>query len=299
MYTAGIFTERPVRVQLFVFLLLILMGTFFSSFLGIGLFYLFYGTSEDMSQYPDMLRFVQLLSVSGTFLFPALAMSWLCSHNPKEYLSLKKRPGIELFILSAVSLILIMPLINLADILNKQMVFPEFLGGIEDWMRMKEESAERFTQLLLADNDFISVLYNLVVIAVFAAVGEEFFFRGALQRVFEKWNINHHLVIWLVAVLFSAFHLQFYGFITRLLLGAFLGYLLHWTGSICIPVFVHFLNNAVVVIIMSNEKLNRNDYLSGEIYKEKTILYLLFTVVSFALFLVIVRMLQKKGKSRI
>jgi membrane protease YdiL (CAAX protease family) len=54
-----------------------------------------------------------------------------------------------------------------------------------------------------------------------------------------------HVTIWTVAVLFSAIHLQFFGFVPRLLLGAWFGYLLWWTGSIWVPVLAHFTNNAL------------------------------------------------------
>jgi uncharacterized protein len=50
-------------------------------------------------------------------------------------------------------------------------------------------------------------------------------------------------------LLFSALHLQFYGFFGRLLLGMMLGYLFVWTRSLWVPVIVHFLNNAIAVVI--------------------------------------------------
>ena len=49
-------------------------------------------------------------------------------------------------------------------------------------------------------------------------------------------------------MLFSAMHMQFFGFFPRMLLGALFGYLLVWTGSLWVPVFAHFFNNASAVI---------------------------------------------------
>src|SRR5690606_8788842 len=78
---------------------------------------------------------------------------------------------------------------------------------------------------------------------------EELFFRGFLQNTFlKKWQ-NKHLAIWVTAILFSAMHLQFFGFIPRMILGAFFGYLMVFTGSIWAPIIGHLTNNGLAVII--------------------------------------------------
>ena len=59
---------------------------------------------------------------------------------------------------------------------------------------------------------------------------------------------SSHIAVWGVAILFSAVHFQFYGFLPRMLIGAYLGYLLVWTGSLWVPVLAHFTNNAFAVI---------------------------------------------------
>ena len=48
--------------------------------------------------------------------------------------------------------------------------------------------------------------------------------------------------------MFSAIHMQFYGFIPRMLLGALFGYALKWSGSLWLPILMHFTNNALAVI---------------------------------------------------
>ena len=79
--------------------------------------------------------------------------------------------------------------------------------------------------------------------------GEEMVFRGVLQQVVQGKSRRAHWAIWTCAFLFSAIHLQFYGFFPRLLLGAFFGYLLVWSRNLWLPIFGHFLNNSMVVCI--------------------------------------------------
>ena len=57
-----------------------------------------------------------------------------------------------------------------------------------------------------------------------------------------------HIAIWVTAFVFSAIHVQFSGFIPRMLMGAMFGYVLVWTGSLWVPVVMHFINNGIAVV---------------------------------------------------
>src|SRR5690606_26747624 len=93
------------------------------------------------------------------------------------------------------------------------------------------------------------LLLNIFVMALLPAIAEEFYFRGTLLHILNRVFRNDHLSVWLVAIIFSAIHLQFYGFFPRVLLGAFFGYMLIWTKNIWIPAFAHFVNNATVTVL--------------------------------------------------
>ena len=187
--------------------------------------------------------------------------------------------------MTALSIFLLSPTISLLGLLNQQMELPSFLAPVEAWMREQEASAEAITQMLLAGDGVITLLFNLLVIALMAGITEEFFFRAALQRVIGGWMRSPHLIIWCAAILFSAFHLQFFGFLPRMLLGAYFGYLLYWTRNIWIPVFAHFTNNAVAVITLSDDQLKANEFITGEVTAPNLLPYTLFAVVMLLLFI--------------
>jgi membrane protease YdiL (CAAX protease family) len=140
------------------------------------------------------------------------------------------------------------PLVEWTFALNKQMVLPEFLQGLQEWMQNKEEELNRITKQLLRMNNSADLLVNLVMIAALPAIGEELIFRGCFQNIFSRWTGSYHWGIWLAAILFSTIHVQFYGFIPRMLLGALFGYLFYWGRSIWLPILAHFVNNAAAVI---------------------------------------------------
>ncbi len=284
MFLKGIYAGKPAIFQLILLLLLILAGAVFSSMFAMGLFYLSYGLHADITQYPDMMRLLQLISAIGTFLFPALALAWLCSSNPKEYLSIGKMPKGHVLLLTFLCVFLLTPSISLTGLLNKQMELPSFMEPIESWMRSQEETAEQLTLKLLAGGGIITLFFNLIVIAVAAGITEEFLFRGALQRIIGNWTHYHHIIIWSAAIIFSAFHMQFFGFLPRMLLGAYFGYLLYWTRNIWIPVFAHFVNNAFAVIAMSDTQLKDNEFITGDISTQNLLPYTIVAIVALFFF---------------
>ncbi len=114
-----------------------------------------------------------------------------------------------------------------------------------------EERASGLIQLFLSDDSGIPGIAIFLAIALVPAVCEEFAFRGALQPLLGRAFRNPHLAIWVTAVLFSAIHLQLYGFLPRVLLGAMLGYLAFWSGSLWPALAAHFINNATGIVLYS------------------------------------------------
>lgn len=133
---------------------------------------------------------------------------------------------------------------------NANIKLPEFMSGFESWATDLEESMADITKYLTNFESTGYFLLTLIIIAVIPGVGEEILFRGYLQNIFRKMIKNDHVAIWLAAILFSAIHFQFYGFLPRMLLGALFGYLYLWTGNLLIPIIAHFLNNSISLLAL-------------------------------------------------
>jgi membrane protease YdiL (CAAX protease family) len=241
-------------------------------------------TSRPVDASVGMLRLAQLVSSVLVFLLPSLFTAWLCSERPGEFLHLRGWPKIRLLGQVALSVVLISPTISLSSDLNMQLQLPDFMAPLEARMREMEDRAAEFIGQMTDEKGLSALLANLTVMALFAAVTEEFLFRGALFALLRKVIRNPHAAIWLTAVIFSAIHLQFYGFLPRLLLGAYLGYLLHWTKNLWIPVFAHFLNNATVVVVQSNDTLRENPCLTEPLAPDDRGWFSALAAVTFLLF---------------
>lgn len=207
----------------------------------------------------DALKWVQLIQTTALFLLPPLLMAFLWTKQPLEWLKLKTETrDARGYGLWAIFLMLMaLPAINLVGYFNQQMSLPAFLEPLEQWMKTSEESAALLTEQFLNVTTYGGLIINILLMALLPAVAEELTFRGVLQRLFQtkgnevirqKGN-RVHIAIWCSAILFSAIHMQFYGFLPRMLMGALFGYALVWTGSLWIPILMHFTNNAMAVIL--------------------------------------------------
>ena len=204
----------------------------------------------------EALKWVQLIQTAALFLLPPFLMAFLWAKQPLEWLKLKSETrGYGLW---AIFLMLMaLPAINLVGYFNQQMSLPAFLEPLEQWMKTAEANAAHLTEQFLSVTTFDGLIINILLMALLPAVAEELTFRGVLQRLIQTQTneaINRegkrvHLAIWCSAILFSAIHMQFYGFLPRMLMGALFGYALVWTGSLWIPILMHFTNNAMAVIL--------------------------------------------------
>jgi len=197
-----------------------------------------------------MLKYFQVVQSIGVFIVPPFILGWLFHGKIAEYLSLNKNISLASVLLVLVLSFAASPFINFIGELNANMQLPEWLSGVENWMRDTEEKAAELTEAFLKVETIGGLIFNIFMIAFLPAIGEELLFRGVIQRIFTNWSRNQHWGIWISAILFSALHMQFYGFIPRVFLGVLFGYLLVWSGSIWLPIIAHFINNAVAVVAM-------------------------------------------------
>ncbi len=195
-----------------------------------------------------VLKYFQVVQSFGLFIVPPIILGWLFYGKISEYLFLNKSFNLASVLLVLAMMFFAAPFINFVGELNANMTFPNWLSGVEQWMKNAEENAEVLTKAFLKVDTTGGLLFNIFMIAMLPAIGEELLFRGVIQRIFTNWTRSNNWGIWISAILFSALHMQFYGFVPRMLLGVLFGYLLIWSGSIWLPIIAHFLNNAIAVI---------------------------------------------------
>lgn len=202
-----------------------------------------------MGQTTASLRMSQVIQAVLLFICPPVITAVIACRRPAQLLLLQRPGALINYVMVLVTLVVALPWMNYLVALNESLSLPEALAPLERAMKMMEDASAGTVNLILGGDTVGDLIMGLLVVAVAAGVGEEFFFRGGLQQLLLTGPFKRypHVAIWSTAVVFSAIHFQFYGFIPRLLLGAFLGYLAWWSGTIWLPVVAHTLNNAMVV----------------------------------------------------
>ena len=181
---------------------------------------------------------------------PAILIVTWTNSRPLKYLKVLNEKGIgRKIIFTLLIFIFSYVFASFLTLWNKGIVLPEWMSGVEETMRTMEDAALESTNLLLSGKSLSSLFLNIIVIAGLAAISEELFFRGAMQQFIQEKFKNEHVSVWLTAIIFSVIHFQFYGFFPRLFLGAILGYLFLYTRNLWIPIILHFLNNATVIVV--------------------------------------------------
>lgn len=194
------------------------------------------------------MRIAAILQDILMFIVPAIATAVVVSRLPAALLCIGGRMPWSSLLMAALTLVAGVPLLNQVVAWNEAIKFPESMAVIEQALRASEETARASIDMLIKGHGIPSLIISILIVGVAAGFSEELFFRGTLQRLLTTGRINHHVAIWVTAFAFSALHMQFFGFFGRLLLGAYMGYLLYWTRSLWVPIIIHALNNTIYII---------------------------------------------------
>ncbi|MCB0804613.1 MAG: CPBP family intramembrane metalloprotease [Bacteroidales bacterium] len=250
--------DKSFFLKIAVLFLLIAVFLLLTMVIGIVVALPFYGPGvvfnlAEMNNLDDpstvgLLKFFQVVNQLGVFILPPIAFAWLVNRQPLSYLKLGVRFRKDHLILSVMLIFISIPAINMLVVWNEQMDLPDFMNGIENWMRQSEDQTKHLTDAFLNVKTAGGLIVNLLIIAMMAAIGEELLFRGVVLRLLDEKLKNVHLAILISAVLFSSLHMQFYGFIPRTAIGILFGYMYVWTGSLWIPIILHFVFNGTSVV---------------------------------------------------
>jgi uncharacterized protein len=209
----------------------------------------------------NLLKWLQLLASIFTFVFPVFVLALVIRQERLKFFNLHRHINYIQASNVMILFVVTIPLVSVSAILNQYIMDLPFLADFKLANLAKEKALNDLIQSFFADKSMGGLITNLIVVALSAAVTEEIFFRGTLQRLFHENIKSIHITVWLTAIIFSAFHMQFSGFLPRTILGALLGYVYIYTGNLWLPIIGHFINNGLAVVgnHFNIEQLNEVD----------------------------------------
>lgn len=300
-------SERNPWVSLLLIMLFAVAGLFIFQFLSLALIIPFVDYSlEELGfvitnpmAYPGFrtaLVFIQGVTSIGAFVVaPLYYISRFEERNFSAYFNNK---GLALFpAMLTAALVLVFMVVNSIFIeWNLNITFPDFMADFGEWARVKEDELQRITEFITSFEDTSYFVLVIFVVAIIPAVGEELLFRGLIQKSFTQITGNVHIAIWTAAILFSAFHMQFFGFVPRLLLGAFFGYLYAFSGNLFYAMLAHFVNNGftLFMVYLYQQEVTQFDIENTESISWNTVF--IFLIIGTVLFIAFRNQFSNRNK---
>ena len=240
----------------------------------------------------NALKFLQLFTSVGIFIVPPLLFAYFTGFQ----LQLSQKINRQTVLLAIAIMLITNPFVAYLMQWNQSLVLPDFLETVQRWMEVSEQKAMQLTEAFLAMNSMGDLFINLFLIALIPAIGEELLFRGVLQQLFAKWTGKIHLAIFISAFLFSAIHMQFFGFLPRLVLGLILGYMFYWSKNLWLPILAHFTNNALAILFTYHFVADKVqiDFLNEEIPVNFSGAFISFLAVALLMYLLYKKSIIKK-----
>jgi len=275
--------------KLLIFILLLVFGLVFSSVLAA-----FFMLSGDGMNDITNVQIGQVISQVFGFMLPPILYVMAVKKEPFKYLGFKKLQPWSL--LGIVAIFTIIPFLAMVTEWNDNVSLPESMASLEQKLRYIQEVANDTTERFMTEGSLFS---GLLIVAALAAISEELLFRSVIQKAFVKLCKNAHVGIILTAIVFSAFHGDFFGFVPRFILGLMLGYMFYLSGSIFPSMLMHFVNNGTIVMLYY---LNKKEVINVDIetfgLTDNVLVIILSLVTTVAIFIACNRFRNKEADAR-
>ncbi len=198
---------------------------------------------------------IRLMTMAGQILFillPALVFSRFFYSDVTKFLRIKIPNWKEVLLFTIGIAILTVLLQNYLYIQN---YFIDQLANsvpliktIKELLDTLNAYVEKTYGSLLKANSVYEGILIVFVVAIVPALSEEAMFRGLVQRSFEM-KMKPFYAALITAIFFGVNHFNPYGLIPLILLGLYFGFAAYMSGSIIVPIILHFLNNFTAVML--------------------------------------------------
>ena len=248
----------PGRIAL-AFIFIILISTFLFGALGLLLAtQVFQATTS-----PEAIRMLQALNSLGLFLVPPLVLAYWTQSDPKSFLGLNFPSSIPtLQVLGLICLCIgAFFVIDALSFVNTA-ILPETAWVAN--LKAQENLVQNTIGQLLANMTPWTLVLNTLIMVLIPALGEELFFRGSVQSLLSS-RFTSHTAILIAALFFGAGHIQPLSFLPIFFMGIIFGYARLWTGTLWVPIALHFINNgyALASAYLNEGVLNTENTMVG------------------------------------
>lgn len=187
----------------------------------------------------------------GTFLIPSILFLIIIKSIPINYLIPEKNDWFKLVIYFFI-------LLGIAQIL---LVISTYIGydflplSTQDFLRNQQDFNTKIQEGFITES-FYGFLFNIILLAVIPALGEELFFRGILQKICIGLFKNNTAGIIITSLIFGILHFQIDNLLSIIFASLLLGYIYEFSNNIFLTILLHFGFNSFSLLCMQTIKWN-------------------------------------------
>ena len=181
----------------------------------------------------------------GTFLIPSILFLIIIRSMTINYVIPKREDWVKLIIYFFI-------LIGLAQIL---LVISTYIGydflplSTQDFLKNQQDFNTKIQEGFITDS-FSGFLFNIILLAIIPAVGEELFFRGIIQEICIGLFKNNSAGIIITSLIFGILHFQIDNLLSIIFASLLLGYIYNFSNNIFLTILLHFGFNSFSLICM-------------------------------------------------
>lgn len=193
----------------------------------------------------------EILSSLSIFILPALLISFAYATKLFDFLKLSKKPKLRDILISTLLVFAANTFLGYLIELNS---FISLSEGLSTKLQNLQELAKQAQSFFLDFQNGGEFIIVFLVLAILPALAEELYFRGLLMGLLRDIKLSGFWLVLIPALLFAMMHLQFYYLLPLLFMGALLGYVFYRTKNLWVSMYMHLLNNGMIVLITLNNK---------------------------------------------
>ena len=181
----------------------------------------------------------------GTFLIPSILFLIIIRSMTINYVIPKREDWVKLIIYFFI-------LLGIAQIL---LVLSTYIGydflplSTQDFLKNQQNFNTKIQEGFITDS-FSGFLFNIILLAIIPAFGEELFFRGILQDICIGLFKNNNAGIIITSLIFGILHFQIDNLLSIIFASLLLGYIYNLSNNIFLTILLHFGFNSFSLICM-------------------------------------------------
>ena len=195
----------------------------------------------------NVIRLAQFISTLFIFFVPAYLYAWVCHKKPNIHLGFIIKPNLSQTVLFIGIMLASLPLVSALQQVTEMLPWSKAQLAV---FKAAEDAYNKQVAVIARMDNVWDYIISVIVIAFLPALFEETMFRGGLQNLVSRWTKKPILSIVITAIVFSAIHGSYLGFLSRFALGFILGWVYYKTGNIWLNIIGHFINNGLAVTVL-------------------------------------------------